>query len=127
MNFEQQQNPPAEASAEKEFDPEAETEKIYARANERRDKLFDFRAKAFAEAAKNYEGPTGLQGDMLYGPAEYEAFSKAHLRALDKTKWEKMKDEDAGLTDEEKAALLYQRKYNEIQRDMELEIASVEE
>ena len=119
-------------SEEKEFNPEAEEKKIYARNEERMNKLMEFRREAFEKAgkAKEDEGyKSGIQNGVFKSSAEYAAFSDARGRALDKIGYgeKKKKDSEAGLSHEEQAALLYQRKYNEIQRDTESAIEALRE
>ena len=122
------------ATEDKKFDPEVERQKIYDQAGERRTKLFKFRNEVFGEAGKTLEAEgyqSGIQGNILKSPAEYEAFSRSHSSALDKKygkNFEKKDNPDeTQLTYQERAALLYQTKYNDIDREMKSAIAALEE
>ncbi|KKT74420.1 MAG: hypothetical protein UW71_C0024G0007 [Parcubacteria group bacterium GW2011_GWB1_44_7] len=115
----------------KEFDPEAERREIYARHEERMKKLMQFRGEMFKKVeeaieAERRKSPLS-EGHGYTSTAGYKAFSDAHGRALDKINFGQKEDDEVQLASDEKAALLYQRKYNEIQRDMKLEIAALDE
>lgn len=110
MNFEKPI--PSGESPKAEFDFEREEEEILALYNERLKKLMEFRTEVFGKGGED----TG-----------YDNCMKAYSEGFEKIGLGQRKSDEVKLTPKERAALLYQMKYNEIHFDMESAIRDLEE